>query len=325
MIIRGAIALALTALCTNPLLATDPEIHDSSRVIIGIHGLGPKVDCGNLHIKWSDAIADGIAHHEESRQSIPFRIVHWAEEEVDGENRCPAISDEPTLAQHLEMGVADMSVSLIERIPDAPFDAESLCSSLPRTTAGALDQLRREKYFPWSEVTTYYGASQKAEAWREELRAVLRRNAGRQIMLIAHSMGSLIAYDVLMEEEGPDIDHWVTIGSPLATTTVKKAICEKWSNKLSVPERVKRWTNLASRFDPVAMDGTMRNSFAANQKEVTPRDHFVSAWIRGEEEFQPAKGRKALSQLDIKRYHSICGYLTNSAMAEIVDDFLRSD
>lgn len=67
-------------------------------------------------------------------------------------------------------------------------------------------------------------------------------------MVIAHSMGTIISYDVLREigreHPGMTVEHYVTIGSPLGLPHVKKKISEE-NRLVRTPSIVRRWSNLA--------------------------------------------------------------------------------
>ncbi len=55
---------------------------------------------------------------------------------------------------------------------------------------------------------------------RDELKTVLLEEKDKQLMVISHSMGTIIGYDVLRDlgmpgtESGVTVDEFVTIGSP---------------------------------------------------------------------------------------------------------------
>ncbi|GEP07413.1 hypothetical protein MOX02_54510 [Methylobacterium oxalidis] len=83
---------------------------------------------------------------------------------------------------------------------------------------------------------------------RDRLSERLQRYKHHRILLVAHSMGSVIAYDVLrlLERDDPSlqVDHLVTVGSPLCLAKVKlKFEAEHWA--LRVPNNVAAWRNLA--------------------------------------------------------------------------------
>lgn len=87
---------------------------------------------------------------------------------------------------------------------------------------------------------------------------------GGPFIVIAHSQGAMIAYNVLrqLSKAQCDVKLLVTIGSPLGLEEVKD-IFKQWvgSNKLPVPDCVSRWVNVAERLDPVAADNDISNDF----------------------------------------------------------------
>ncbi len=86
------------------------------------------------------------------------------------------------------------------------------------------------------------------------------QSGGNPFVVIAHSQGSMIAYDVLRQLTKADIDVrlFVTIGSPLGLPPVR-SVFKKWTkkNKLPFPACVTRWINVAAVGDVVAFDPTL--------------------------------------------------------------------
>jgi len=84
-------------------------------------------------------------------------------------------------------------------------------------------------------------------------------SGGGPFVVIAHSQGSMIAYDVLRQLP-PDVKVklFVTIGSPLGLPPVR-AVFKKWTGQklLPFPPCVERWVNLAVEGDVVALDPTL--------------------------------------------------------------------
>ena len=86
---------------------------------------------------------------------------------------------------------------------------------------------------------------------RQQIRAVLEheldraRNAGGRTALISHSMGTVIALDMLKDYQHP-IDLPVTMGSPLGLEWLKHQLDEP-----GFPPSVQRWLNVFDRDDPV--------------------------------------------------------------------------
>ncbi len=107
------------------------------------------------------------------------------------------------------------------------------------------------------------------EQVREMLKAPLRQMLadGDRILIIAHSMGSVIAYDALWElthvEKYPGrIDLLLTIGSPLGMRfTQKRLRGAREKGARCYPHNIRRWTNMAAQGDLTALDPTLRDDY----------------------------------------------------------------
>ncbi len=97
----------------------------------------------------------------------------------------------------------------------------------------------------------------------------LREN--QRILLMAHSLGSVVAYDSLWELSGGSrfntlrdrsVDLFVTLGSPLGDETVKENLLGgKNPPATRYPRNIRRWVNLAARGDTICYDARMANDF----------------------------------------------------------------
>jgi len=151
------------------------------------------------------------------------------------------------------------------------------------------------------DLSFYYDRTKRLrsrDGVEAEARAVLKKDLenalvkanGNNLMLIAHSMGSIIGYDVLRdldrkprksEEEIEFILHdFIAIGSPLGVGLVKNNVRGERSYSkpsLRTPTVVKRrWANYADRKDPVAFDSHLRDDFGANSSAVRVEDDLVT-------------------------------------------------
>jgi subtilisin family serine protease len=86
---------------------------------------------------------------------------------------------------------------------------------------------------------------------------------GGPFVVIAHSQGSLIAYDVLRRLSAADIEVplFLTVGSPLGIQEVQDVMGQWTGGKLPFPACVKRWVNVADVLDPVAIDSDLTNDY----------------------------------------------------------------
>jgi hypothetical protein len=106
------------------------------------------------------------------------------------------------------------------------------------------------------------------EVRRKLKRLILDANRNqRPILLIGHSMGSIIAYDTLWElshdaSGDAEIDTLLTIGSPLGQRFMQRRF--KGSNKTTTeryPSNIHHWTNIAAVGDMTALDRHIADDF----------------------------------------------------------------
>ena len=130
------------------------------------------------------------------------------------------------------------------------------------------------------DVAAYFYDKPTAEAMRDRLRALLIPERA-PYLLIAHSMGTVIAYDVLhaLAGSGLPVAHWLTVGSPLGLKEVQDHI----RHPLAVPKGLASWWNVADDSDPIALDHRLTNDFApkgtiADREVENPDRKFLRFW-----------------------------------------------
>lgn len=113
------------------------------------------------------------------------------------------------------------------------------------------------------DVNDFLFQADRREAMEQSLSERLAAGGG-PFVVIAHSQGTMIAYNVLRQLKKSDCDVrlFVTIGSPLGLTEVKDVL-RQWvpDGVLRVPDCVTRWVNVADRFDPVAIDHDISDDY----------------------------------------------------------------
>src|SRR5262245_43667343 len=116
------------------------------------------------------------------------------------------------------------------------------------------------------DVNDYFYVPARRAAMKESVLERIRVGGG-PFVVIGHSQGSMIAYDVLcdLDPATSPVDLFVTVGSPLGITEVQDQIRSLTGQKsLRVPRCVKRWINVADPIDPVALDITLADDFTGS-------------------------------------------------------------
>lgn len=161
------------------------------------------------------------------------------------------------------------------------------------------------------------------EQVRELLKVPLRQMlaAGDRILIIGHSMGSVIAYDSLWDlthiEQNPErVDLFLTIGSPLGmrfTQQRLRGVHEKRTQRY--PHDIRRWINVVSQGDLTALDPTLHDDFKAMidlglTESITDINGGVFNYFRND------RG------LNVHRSY---GYLVNPRVGKLIADWWTGD
>ena len=150
---------------------------------------------------------------------------------------------------------------------------------------------------------------------RKKLADVLKAHKNDDIMLICHSMGSIIAYDVLLRNQNEfRIDTFISEGSPIAVPfiygQIKHGISGEPYNdtKLPTPDSIRNaWINLFDPDDKLAQYSELDKFFETNKLNVLPYSESVTNDYENE---------------GIKNPHKIYGYLRCEENAKLIDEFL---
>ncbi len=303
------------------------------KVIIGIHGLANKPDPETEKQWWQAATEEGLRRTcKQQNPPLAIELVYWADllykyplHTEEGFEFDSLYNTEPYYeAKPVELAAYD----------DGWFDLAR--ARLTETVAAGLNAVRRELRTDWltdalvkaklRDLDFYWDENRKIKdragnlrTARDVLQAELARTlishhqAGNEIMLIAHSMGSIISYDVLRDLGYParqaDVAYLVTIGSPLGLDVVKeKTRRERWDKKVRTPSIVtRRWINFADPRDPIAVDTHLAADYAPNSSGVAVKDDLVlNDYHRGE----------------TQNPHKSYGYLRTPEMSRLMSEFL---
>ena len=254
-----------------------------ANVIIGIHGLGNKPPKQILEHWWLHAIREGLKMHGFKTNTPKFELVYWAD---------------ITHEQPLNIFVKD---------PESPFYAAERYVKSPKNFHVENHSIRRKvvdflneqinklflnadfslnysfitnsilrNYF--NDLNVYYKEEctidnafecKIKELIRNRLLTVLEKYKNDNVILVSHSMGSIVAFDVLsFMAENIKVHTFITMGSPLGLPIVinKIALEQKQrivgKNHMITPNSVSRhWYNFSDISDNVALNYKLADSY----------------------------------------------------------------
>jgi len=180
-----------------------------------------------------------------------------------------------------------------------------LISLLPREVRDTTKDISR--YF---ENTDEIG-SEVRELLKQMLRPMFNNND--DILLIGHSLGSVIAYDTLWEmthmEGIKNKLDFMTIGSPLGMHYMRRRLLGmKNGQKHTYPENIRNWINLAAEGDIAALNRNLNHCFHPMIKHGLVNK--IHDYYKGTYNFYT--GKKGYSP------HHIYGYMVNPVLGSVI-------
>ncbi len=89
-------------------------------------------------------------------------------------------------------------------------------------------------------------------------------------VVVAHSLGSVIAYDCVKRvADTKPVDMLITLGTPLGLSEVQHKLKPEWSKADGYPGQLPRWINVVDRLDPVcAADPIITNDYQRGEQPI---------------------------------------------------------
>lgn len=302
------------------------------KIIIGIHGLGNKPPKYLLKKWWKDAMNEGMKTHGINKKVPDFELIYWADIlydkplnkwEKDLEN--PYYLEEPYVKAPEFVEVEEHSfIMKLTGFISNQLNKIFLNEDKTLNYSFISDYILK-KYFRDLDVYYIEECNDKNDNYckvrdliRNRIAKAINKYKDYEICIIAHSMGSIVAYDVLnyiIPEK--KINTLITIGSPLGLPVVVSKIAAEHNqlhkgkkNMVTPPGVTSNWFNMADIMDRVAINFKLADDFTPNERMVAPKDFLVqnNYQVNG-----------------IKNPHKSFGYLRTPQFATILSDFIGDE
>lgn len=185
-------------------------------------------------------------------------------------------------------------------------------------------RLLRGKLKETAEETNRYfeNEDQIASDIREKLKHQLRPLLadGGKVMVIGHSMGSVITYDTLwalsqLEQLPGKVDMFLTLGSPLGMNYVRERLLGNQHEGIyRYPTNIKSWINIAADGDLIALD----RELASDYGEMVALKMVEEVTDHCDQVYNFCYDEGGLN------CHRSYGYLINPVVSKVIADWWKS-
>ncbi|MDP2724489.1 MAG: hypothetical protein Q8O72_17190 [Bacteroidales bacterium] len=303
-----------------------------ANVIIGIHGLGNKPPKKVLEHWWKLAMMEGLKTNRYPEVLPKFELVYWADvlhekplDEYEKDEENPLFLKEkykqaskvfPVDNHEIRRKMVDYLSQQMNRIflnKDYSLNYSFITDVVVRKFFHDLEVYYTEDCTPENEYLC-----KVKDLIKGRLIRVLEKYKKDQIMLVSHSMGSIIAFDVLsFHTPHIPVHTFVTMGSPLGLPVVMSKIAAEQKRALPnvqrmvTPEAVsKHWYNFSDILDKITLNYKLDDDFESNRFGVKAVDNLVinNYEINGK-----------------RNPHKVFGYLRTPEFSKALDEFIQSE
>jgi len=339
--------------------AADGPDAAKARTLVYIHGIGNKPEESVLRCQWDHALL-GFGLGERSR------MAYWCQADRHGPPEAATCAQADSVGAR-SLRAAGFGAKAIERAVAAEVPLSAVVDELTAKPAerAALKRLLRDMDAPVAstggrgvkraqtvrakglddidffdpltrlvtslflkDVNDFFFDKVRRDRMKARLRERLAAGNG-PFVVIAHSLGSVIAYSLLLDLDGQfELPQLVTIGSPLGIGEVKdqlRKLHKLPKGPLPVPAGVRTWLNVFDRHDVVAQKEKLASHFrgAIDIDDHTlpnadgPRDaHSATGYLR-----LPDVQRLVRKEIDLERFQRLAPFVL---AADAARDFERA-
>jgi hypothetical protein len=302
-------------------------------LIIGVHGLSNKPPKKQLKHWWRKSIEEGLSKIEGSPTKFDFRMVYWADimypKPLSSKRKDPSHPlhiEEPYIPaleeeNEYELSVIQRGKNFVQYIKEFVFLGKLGLNNFRKPFDFIVKLSFRDLHEYYNEEIDY-GDKMQGEPAKKQIRTRLKKfllkHKKKEILILAHSMGSIISYDVLymLQHEIENVT-FVSMGSPLGLPLIRENIMKEHNLaydedevkevEVPTPNSIKAWYNFFDKEDPFALHH-LNTIYQPNSLGIAPMDSFV------ENDYKHWVTNNA---------HKSFGYLRAPRIAKIISDFLQ--
>jgi len=269
-----------------------------NKIIIGIHGLGNKPPKNLLTEWWKKSIREGLVAIQKPNYMLRFELVYWADLlhpapldpfEKDEENplflREPYTPSQPMILPDTTGLFRKRLFDYVENKLDSLFLRKDMSLNLKMVTNTVIRRYFKdlEAYYEDTVSDGELPTDSVRKSIQDKLISVLYKHRRNDIILLAHSMGSIIAYDVLVQKiPGVKVHTLVSLGSPLGFPVIISKIYSEQKVKKTEEKKVftpdpihHRWLNYSDEADTICLDRSLADDFEPNNSGVRAEDFRI--------------------------------------------------
>lgn len=236
--------------------------------IVAVHGINMNRQSREaMEQAWRSAITEGL-HDVRNNADPSIECAFYGHLYNDGK----ALGIPPYNPYDLTAGFErDLFLALAGEDPDTAATKMYLPSAMQRAAARLqrsrpLDGLNSAVIHWIKQVNRYFEDNTFAAKVAAEMAAAMTSSPQA---VVAHSLGSIVAYDWLRGSPGPFTGTLITIGSPLGFSAIRDRLGLR--GPAGWPGLTKHWVNVAAREDAVAIIKELRPLY-----DPRVRDYVVS-------------------------------------------------
>ena len=302
-----------------------------NKIIIGVHGLSNKPSEELLTHSWLSAINEGLEWINAGVEVPPdsFRMFYWADtmyikpKSHDEEEGSPfKLSESYTRAQHQppkhqNSFLEQVDIKIAKKINDFLYSRNFTALNAVAKPYVATKMKDLEVY--GDRTRRFRGAQTASEYLTGSLYDILRENSDKSVMLIGHSLGSLIVYETLKYHLDVSVDLLLTLGSPLMLLGIKQGLVKNQPEFPDhtwpvVTQNIHAWKNFADWNDHIIMKSqvSLEDDYLTSDGKAIVEDTLVDNTYT----YQNGTGE------NIPNHHKSYGYLRCPEVSATIQDFL---